>query len=299
MHDTEKAITRRDFLRGAAYAAVATTIGLPALRAEETTPKTLTKVVLVRDKKVVDDKGNLDAQVIKRMLDDGITELFGAEEPPAAWEQIVAPDDIVGIKSNVWGPLPTPESVESAIATGVMSAGVDRKNIDISDRGVLDSEIFRKATALINVRPMRTHHWSGVGGLLKNYIMFVRRPQDYHDNSCAPLAKLWELPIVKGKTRLNVLLMLTPQFHCIGPHHFDPEFVWAYKGLLVGIDPVAVDSVGLSIIQAQRNKYFEKESPLKPPAHHILFADVEHKLGTADPEKIDLVKLGWEEDILI
>jgi hypothetical protein len=233
------------------------------------------------------------------MLDRAVAELFEVEDAQVAWDQMIMPDDIVGIKTNVWGPLPTPQAIEKRIVEHVKLAGVKESNIDVSDRGVLRSEVFKNSTALINVRPMRTHHWSGVGSLLKNYIMFTPQPWDYHDNSCAHLARLWELPLVKDKTRLNILVMLTPLFHGIGPHHFDSEYIWAYKGLLVGTDPVAVDSVGLSIIQARRNQYFEGERPLKPTAHHIVYADVEHHLGTSDPERIDLIRLGWEEDILI
>jgi hypothetical protein len=67
----------------------------------------------------------------------------------------------------------------------------------------------------------------------------------------------------------------------------------------VGTDPVALDAVGLRIFQAKRLAHFEEERPFKPPAHHIAFADTKHKIGTSDMRKIELVKLGWKEGILI
>jgi hypothetical protein len=293
-------ITRRDFIRGTAAAAVAATVGLKGLSAAEPGEvEKKTKVILIRDQELLDKSGKVRAKRIRRMLDDAVIELFGTKDAASAWKQIISPDDIVGIKTNVWGPLPTPAEVEEALKAGVLSAGVKPENIDISDRGVLRSEIFKKATALINVRPLRTHHWSGVGGLIKNYIMFTPRPPDYHDNSCADLAKVWELPLAKGKTRLNVLLMITPLFHGVGPHHFDSTYTWPYLGMLVGTDPVALDSTGLRILQAKRDEFFEEERPLKPPAHHIAFADIRHHLGTADPAKIELVRMGWQEGSLI
>ena len=88
-------------------------------------------------------------------------------------------------------------------------------------------------------------------------------------SACADLATLWQLPIVKDKTRLNILVMLTPQFHNIGPHHFDPMYIWPYKGLIVSTDPVAADAVGLRIIQQKRLEVFGQERPLQPTAHHI------------------------------
>ena len=146
---------------------------------------------------------------------------------------------------------------------------------------------------------MRAHAWSGVGSLLKNYIMFDPDPPIYHPDSCADLAKLWKLPITKDKTRLNILVMLTPLFHGTGPHLFNPKYSWAYNGLLVGFDPVAVDATGVRIIQAKRKEFFGEHRPINPPAKHIFLADTRHHLGNADPNKIELIKLGWEKDILI
>jgi hypothetical protein len=45
------------------------------------------------------------------------------------------------------------------------------------------------STALVNARPLRTHHWSGVGTCLKNYIQFVPEPSSYHDEGCSPHRK--------------------------------------------------------------------------------------------------------------
>jgi hypothetical protein len=93
--------------------------------------------------------------------------------------------------------------------------------------------------------------------------------------------------------------MLTPLFHGVGPHHYNKKYTWEYNGLLVGFDPVAVDSVGLRILQAKRLEYFGEDMPLNPPAKHILLADTRHHLGTADPARINLMKMGWKEDLLV
>jgi hypothetical protein len=300
MSGSGKVITRRDFLRGGICATLAAAMGLPLESQEKKTETSrLTKVVLIRDEKVIDEKGQINAEVIQQMLDQAVSELLGKKDPVLAWKNLIQPSDIVGIKSNVWRPLPTPVEVEQAIKRRVMDAGVPERNIDISDRGVRIRPIFQKSTALINARPLRTHHWSGLGGCIKNYIPFVSYAPDYHPDSCADLAAMWKLPIVKGKTRLNVLLLLKPLFHGIGPHHFNRKYTWEYKGILVGKDPVALDAVGLKIFQAKRLQYFGEEIPFKPPARHIILADTRHKLGTSDLQKIELVKLGWKQGILI
>ncbi len=305
MKKSEKIITRRDFIRGTTYATLATAMGLNFDKPNDSEakgrvePVKRTKVVLIRDADAMDKRGRINAKVIQHMLDRAVTTLLGKESPVEAWRLLVSPSDIVGIKSNVWGPLPTPKEVEQAIKMRIMNAGVTENNIGIDDRGVLRNHIFLNATALINVRPFRTHHWAGVGGCIKNYIMFVSYPPFYHGDSCANLGAIWKLPIVRNKTRLNILVVLTPLFHGIGPHHFDPRYTWEYKGILVGTDPVALDAVGLHLFQAKRLAYFGEHLPLSPPAKHIALANTRHKIGTSDLRQIELVKLGWMEEILI
>lgn len=291
--------TRRDFIKGASCAALGMAMGVTADGRNFVKAPVGTKVILIRDKSVIAANGKCNPELIQKMIDQAINNLFNVDNPDKAWRAMFKPTDIVGIKTNVWGPLPTPPEVEQSIKKGIMSAGVKEENIGLDDRGILGSDIFKNATALVNVRPMRTHHWAGVGGLIKNYIMFAPEPSIYHPNSCADLAKLWELPAVLGKTQLQILVMLTPLFHGLGAHHFDKEYTWKYNGLLVGTDPVALDAVGLQILKAQRRIYFGDERPIKPSPHHIAFADTKHNLGVADMNKISLVKLGWDENVLI
>jgi len=253
---------------------------------------------MIRNEQAVGGDGAIDGEVVQAMMDEAMTSLFGLDSADECWKLILRPDDIVGIKTNIWRFLPTPPEVEAALKRGALVAGVPEENIGMGDQNVRSLEIFQRTTALLNARPMRTHAWSGVGSLIKNYIMFDN-PPDYHDDACADLAKLWELPTVKGKTRLNVLVMLTPQFHNIGPHHFDPMYVWPYRGLIVSTDPVAADAVGLRIIQAKRREVFGEDRPLQPTAHHIRLADTVHGLGNSDMSRIDLVRVGWEGEALI
>jgi hypothetical protein len=127
----------------------------------------------------------------------------------------------------------------------------------------------------------------------------VPRPADYHGDACASLGAVWRLPEVDGKVRLNVLVMLTPQFHGVGPHSYSPRYVWPYGGLIVGTDPVAVDATGARIIQAKRDLFFGEPRPIAPPPHHIAIAGERYGLGVSDPDRIVLVRLGWMDEALI
>ena len=291
-------LTRRDFMRGVGGALAGMALGLPASASGRPTQTGTSRVVLVRSPDVVREYNDYDGDLIQRMLDEALVALFGGADASECWAKIIRPDDVVGIKTNAWRFLPTPPQVEQSIRRGVLGAGVSEENVAIADRNVRQNQVFRRSTALVNTRPMRTHAWSGVGGVIKNHIMFDD-PRRYHPDACASLAEVWYLPSTRGKTRLNVLVMLTPQFHNIGPHHFDTEYIWPYGGMIVSTDPVAADAVGLRIIQQKRRLVFGEDRPLQPTAHHIALADAEYGLGNASMDKIELVRLGWEDDSLI
>jgi hypothetical protein len=218
----KKVITRRQFIQDTSLAALGSSLVLGAPGKLWAQSQKKSRVILVRDKDVLNNIGNPREEIVLKMMDEALVALMGKKQPLDAWMTLVTPDDIVGIKTNVWQYIPTTTQVEQVLKKRVMDAGVKESQIGIDDRGVRENPIFLGATALINARPMRTHHWSGVGTLIKNYIMFVPDPPNYHGDSCADLAAIWNKPIVKGKTRLNVLVMLTPQFLGVGPHCFNP-----------------------------------------------------------------------------
>jgi hypothetical protein len=290
-------ITRRDFLKGSAGLVMTAALGqgLPSqARASDTA-----KVVLVRDQDVLGPGGEVRSQVLRAMLDEGVRSLLGQQESLRAWQTLFKSWDIVGIKSNVWRNLPTPAEMEEAIRQRLLDVGVAEENIAIADRGVLDHPIFLKSTALVNTRPVRIHHWAGVGTLIKNYIQFVREPSDYHPNACADLGRIWSLPIVKGKTRLNILVALTPQFYGRGANYFDRRFVWPYKGIIVGTDPVAVDTIGAELLRLKRIATFGEDRPVDVAPIHIAEADKKYHLGISDLNRIQIVKVGWMDDSLV
>lgn len=299
MPKEKKVITRRDFMRAGSCVAMGSLLGLPLFGNSSLKKQGKSRVLLVRDRYVLDRQGRPRPAILQKMLDQAVTALLEENDPISAWERLVKPTDIVGIKSNVWSHLPTPKSLEVAIMQRLLQAGIREENMDADDRGVLRNPVFQESTALINTRPMRTHHWAGLGTLLKNYIMFARLPWKYHGHACEQLGAIWQLPQVKGKTRLNILVMLTPLFHGIGPHHFSARYTWPYCGLIVSRDPVAADATGARIIQAKRNAFFGEDRPISPPPIHIGAAETCFGLGNSHPDRIQLIKLGWERDLLI
>jgi len=309
MTEKRNELTRRNFLQAISGAAVVGVAGASlfgirkAAAAPASPPRTTASgkstVVLVRDAAALDRNRKVNGPVVTRMLDQAVTALFSEETPEKAWGRLFGPKDVVGIKTNEWEFLPTPPALEDKIRQRVAGAGVPAEKISLADRGIHDNPGFTGATALVNIRPMRTHHWSGVGSLLKNVITFTPMPWDWHGDSCADLAGLWQLPGIKGKVRLNILVMLTPLFHGKGAHHYQAEYTWPYSGLIVGTDPVAVDATGLRILEAQRKIHFGEDVPFTVPPHHIRMAEEKHRLGVADPKRIKIIRIGTMENALV
>jgi hypothetical protein len=290
-------ITRRDFLKGTAGVMLSATLGstIPS----EGRAQTRSRVILVRDAGVVGPRGETHSKILESMLDEAVQALTGEKEALGGWRTLITKSDTVGIKSNSWRSLPTPPELEEAIRRRIIEVGVAERNIAIDDRGVRNNPVFMNSTALVNVRPVRTHHWAGVGTCIKNYIMFVPTPSAYHPDGCSELGKIWTFPEVKGKTRLNILVALTPQFYGRGANFFDRRYVWPYKGLIVGTDPVAVDAIGAELLRLKRIAYFGEDKALDVAPLHITVAEQKYKLGIADLKRIDIVKVGWKEDILL
>lgn len=293
----EKMITRRDFLRVTTGTAMAAALGSGIPRTART--EQTAKVVLIRNTEVLGNQGEVQEEILGSMLDEAVKRLLGTKDDREAWQKLFKRSDVVGIKSNEWQKLPTPRELEAVIKRRLLDIGVVEKNIGVDDRGVLNNPIFLNATALVNARPLRTHHWAGVGTCLKNYIQFVQNRPDYHEEGCSPLGKIWTYPIVKGKTRLNILCCLTPQFYGRGANFFDKRYVWPYKGLIVGTDPVAVDTVGAHLLQSKRIAFFGEDKALDVLPVHIIVADKKYHLGVSDLSRIQLIKLGWMEEVLI
>ena len=64
MGERERRLTRRDFIRMAAYAALGTAVGAEVLAGEEGPSARMARVVLVRDEQAVAGDGQLNASVM-------------------------------------------------------------------------------------------------------------------------------------------------------------------------------------------------------------------------------------------
>jgi len=282
--DARHVITRRDLLKGAAYTTIGAAIGLGHLRAiADSAGKPAATVVIVKSKGVLDKDGNLNKALLEKMLDAGMSRLSGKKTVAEAWKAYFKREDAVGIKMSKQMTV-THSELTDAITRRLASIGVTKS--EVWDRDARKPEGF---TALINVPGLKTHWLSGIAAAIKNYAGCHPNPSRYHGDSCANLAEMWEHPALKGKTKLVIIDALKILYN--GGPQIDPRYLWDYKGLILGTDPVAVDAVCLDIIQKKRNATQPPSWVISPPPKHIEVADKRYHLGTSDLSKIRIIEL--------
>ena len=303
-----RTITRRDFLKGTAYRTVGLALGLRSLEAAAAEAKegkpfaatpagVVSRVVLVRDKDAVDARHRAKTEVAARMIDTAVNTFAGEEDAVKAWRRFFRPDDTVGVKISRcgWMRVHTCSEVIDAVASRLRSIGIPEERIIVKDYHLP----LERCTALINLPSIKVHTLTGIAVSVKNYVNFSKKIPRYHAGKSheEKLAETWFFPQVKGKTRLIIVDALRPYF---GPGpQVNPLHYWDYKGILVAKDPVAVDTVCLRICQKKRNLYKGEEWPITPPPKAIAAADEKYHLGTSDPLKIKLVRVGWMKDAFI
>lgn len=287
-------LTRRDFIRGTVGATLAASVfgvSWPG-RAEGAEPAS--RVTVVRDKDVMDGSKTVDTRILQSMVDQTVMRVTGKNEKKAAWNALIKPNDIVGL-------VPTPflnpthqELIDVVTASLINEAGIPEENIVMAQGGKRKPQ---KCTALITMPGLKGHWLTGIGTVMKNYIMYSGRPTRYHKENSAKLGEIWLLPEVKGKTKLVLVDALYPL--CDKGPQPDPRYKWAYKGLIAGTDPVAVETVCLKVITEKRNELRGEPWPISPPAVCVEAADKMYGLGTSDMNKITIESFGWKEGLLV
>lgn len=283
-------ITRRDLVFGAAYGTIAVLIGLREGEGSEPKQSQESMVVIIRDEKALNEKKEADIEVLRQMLDQAIIKVSGEKKAENGWRILFNQKDFVGIKYTHcgWMRVHTHLELVEAVKGRLKDIGIGEDSIVAKDQGLP----FEKCTALINMPSIKAHPLTGIAVSLKNYINFNRgKESTYHHGGSANLGEIWKMPGVQGKTRMVIVDALTPYF---GPGpQIDPRYYWDFRGIVVGKDPVAVDTVCLKMVQERRNAFKGESWPLSPPPISIEEADKKYELGTSDPEKIIVIRLGW------
>lgn len=305
--------------RFAALTAVLSVL-LPALGAglfAADTPTVKTRVVLARNPKAIDGRDHCDASEAARLLDRSLLALTGAKTTAEAWKALgVVPGDTVAIKVNCnnWTIhlSPKPEllaalcrSLRAALPTGRIvvydnDAGALREagltEASVAGARVMSTEqagfdegqrltnlLVRDATKVINLASMKTVDEKDlmVSLLLKNHIgslVSADMPKCHGDHDF--LAGVCARPAIRDKTVLNMVTGLRASYRRGVP--------WYWSGIVLGRDPLAVETAAIAVINEKRQAEGLAALPLP---RYLAIAAEKYKLGTCDPARIDMQRL--------
>ena len=157
---------------------------------------------------------------------------------------------------------------------------------------LLAKTLTQLCDAVINLPVLKDHGIVGVTMALKNMFGAIHNPNKYHTNAGDPyVADVNAMPEIRSKVRLTICDAVTAQYE--GGPTYMPQWTWAFNGLMVAQDPVALDTVAWQIIEQKRAAIGMK--PLKAmnrePRYIATAADARHKLGVTDPARIDRVEI--------
>ena len=149
--------------------------------------------------------------------------------------------------------------------------------------------IADECTALINIPLLKTHRGALLTMNLKNNYGSI--PQEivrdsklkFHSNGkFENIVHVNSLSPIKDKTRLCIADGLVAQYDK-GPKG-DPGSQWPFGGIIMGADPVAVDTAGLNIINAKR-----LENSLNPYTVKYLQWAEQEGLGMHNPKALNII----------
>ncbi len=158
---SHKSISRRTFIRRSAAGAVGLTLGerlfaqTAALAQPTTTPVgASSRVVLVRDSRVIDASGKVQQPLLQEMLDRALTTFTGKSTIGDAWSEFVRPGETVGLKLNAnsvsqlrGSELTTHfTALTAAVLSGFAQAGIAEENVVLWERS--DGELASTGHAI-------------------------------------------------------------------------------------------------------------------------------------------------------
>ena len=295
-------------------------------------PGEKSRVVISRDPKLREASSGVDSARLQKLLDRAMQSLYGLDSPREAWKKVVRPGEVVGLKASCLAGrgISTSVPLVDAICERLQQAGVrevviwDRLNSDLESArfqvrergqgircfgndvlgyeddltvyGNAGSRMSRTLTqvcdAVINLPVLKDHSITGVTIALKSMFGAIHNPNKYHINAGDPyVADVYMLPPIRQKVRLTICDATTALYE--GGPSYMPQWTWPYNGLIVGLDPVAVDYTGWQIIEKKRAQAGMKSLPeaRRAPRYIATAADAQHRLGTDDPRRIDLVEV--------
>jgi len=161
-----------------------------------------------------------------------------------------------------------------------------------SAASLVSKTISQHCDAIINLPVLKDHGIAGVTMSLKNMFGAIHNPNKYHLNVGDPyIPDVYMLPSIRNKIRFTICDAIQAQYE--GGPSYMPQWSWPFNGLLMGTDPVSLDYTGWQIIEEERLKKGLKslKADNREPTYIATAADGQHRLGTNDPNFMDIVNI--------
>ena len=150
--------------------------------------------------------------------------------------------------------------------------------------------LTRTLTKLINVPVLMDHEVTGLAGCLYNLSLGLadntRRFEQFGQRGDPAIGQLCNLPAVRSKLVLNICDAFIAGY--AGGPAFKPQYSWPYGGLYFSRDPVAIDALGLELLEAKRQE--THLPPIGDRASHLVTAG-HLGLGQSVGSRIELMEV--------
>ncbi len=134
-----------------------------------------------------------------------------------------------------------------------LDSGSSHKEYDSGYGAVRISRIWtEEVDSIINLCLLKDHETAGVTISLKNISHgVISHPDNFHDDSCDPfIAAINSIPVVKEKIKLHICNGILGLYN--GGPMPKKKYVWINNGIMLSKDPVAMDTIGMNIIEEKR-----------------------------------------------
>lgn len=240
------------------------------------------RVVDIRSDRVLQG-ASVNPLAIETMLARGVQAVAETADASEAWRTILGDAQKVLLKFNKVGAelLATSPAIARALLSQISDAGYSPKLATIAEvPGPLTRQLgvaplpegwgdeipvghdfeplanwLLEADAIVNIGFLKTHAIAGMSACCINLShSAIRRPARWHANGCAPsVGEVIGSAPVASRLKLNIVNALRVVVeNGADAREADLE---RYGGLLLGRDPVAVDSVGLSLLDVLRRRH--------------------------------------------
>lgn len=278
-----------------------------------------------RRSRVVDIRSNVvlrgsvvDEISLTRILDRGIRVLTDAPSTTEGWRIVLGEAQRIVLKFNSVGAhvINTTATMARTLVQALSTAGYKPADLTLveapdylgKDLGTRPPEpgwgapipvgdnmepivnYWHAADAVINVPFLKTHQIAGMSGAMKNLShAVIRHPALYHGGGCSPyIGQVIGNKTISSKLKLNVVNALRVVIRN-GPEAVEGD-LFEHSGLLLGYDPVAVDTVGLALLTSRR-KQLRAQQPID--VHYLHSAAAQ---GVGHHKGRDLEQLGIEDE---